>query len=142
MVEVNENKLYHFIKDSMDDIELYDLDELVLMIMGITFLEDKNNFRTNVNTLIVVPSIITSIVATTPIFIAGGLTLTAACGVHLIKDSARSYQLNKLKNHLSEELFSRFDCFLNAYKGISKLIQEVEREDLIAYFRKANAYND
>lgn len=142
MTGVNEHKLYDFIKNSMEDIKLYDLDELVLMIMGVTFLEDKSNFRANINTLIVIPSIVTSIVANSHLLLAGSLTLSAACGIHLIKDSIKGYQLTKLKDCLAEELFNRFDSFLEAYKNISKLVQSVEREDLLDYFRKADAYNE
>jgi hypothetical protein len=110
--------------------------ELVLNILTLQHLINSNNNHLIADTTVGAISILPMF--TTSLNLAGDIALGIVAGSSMIKlgiDYINNTKLNKLYKLFVNELMDRFDTPQLAYLEISNLIQSVEREDIINYFK-------
>jgi hypothetical protein len=110
--------------------------ELVLNILTLQHLINSNNNHLIADTTVGAISILP--LFTTSLNLAGDIALGIVAGSSAIKlgiDYINNTKLNKLYKLFVNELMDRFDTPQLAYLEISNLIQSVEREDIINYFK-------
>ena len=110
--------------------------ELVLNILTLQHLINSNNNHLIADTTVGAISILP--IFTTSLNLAGDLALGIIAGSSAIKlgiDYINNTKLNKLYKLFVYELMDRFEVPQLAYLEISNLIQSVEREDIINYFK-------
>lgn len=142
MVRVDEQKLYDYIKLNLEHVDDMPIEDVVLMVMGAYHLETLNDCRFSINTAITGTSVITMLFATGPLLIAGSITASIAGCVGLFKNNMKERKINKLKDALIDNLMHRYPTFLEAYVEIGKIVENTETEDLLDFFKKADAYNE
>lgn len=110
--------------------------ELVLNILTLQHLINSNNNHLIADTTVGAISILP--IFTTSLNLAGDLALGIIAGSSAIKlgiDYINNTKLNKLYKLFVNELMDRFETPQLAYLETSNLIQSVEREDIINYFK-------
>ena len=110
--------------------------ELVLNILTLQHLINSNNNHLIADTTVGAISILP--LFTTSLTLAGDIALGIVAGSSMIKlgiDYINNTKLNKLYKLFVNELMDRFETPQLAYLEISNLIQSVEREDIINYFK-------
>ena len=110
--------------------------ELVLNILTLQHLINSNNNHLIADTTVGAISILP--LFTTSLNLAGDIALGIVAGSSVIKlgiDYINNTKLNKLYKLFVNELMDRFETPQLAYLEISNLIQSVEREDIIDYFK-------
>ena len=110
--------------------------ELVLNILTLQHLINSNNNHLIADTTVGAISILP--LFTTSLNLAGDIALGIVAGSSVIKlgiDYINNTKLNKLYKLFVNELMDRFETPQLAYLEISNLIQSVEREDIINYFK-------
>jgi hypothetical protein len=110
--------------------------ELVLNILTLQHLINSNNNHLIADTTVGAISILPMF--TTSLNLAGDIALGIVAGSSAIKlgiDYINNTKLNKLYKLFVDELMNRFETPQLAYLEISNLIQSVEREDIINYFK-------
>lgn len=110
--------------------------ELVLNILTLQHLINSNNNHLIADTTVGAISILP--LFTTSLNLAGDIALGIVAGSSMIKlgiDYINNTKLNKLYKLFVNELMDRFETPQLAYLEISNLIQSVEREDIINYFK-------
>ena len=110
--------------------------ELVLNILTLQHLINSNNNHLIADTTVGAISILP--LFTTSLNLAGDIALGIVAGSSMIKlgiDYINNTKLNKLYKLFVNELMDRFETPQLAYLEISNLIQSVEREDIIDYFK-------
>lgn len=110
--------------------------ELVLNILTLQHLINSNNNHLIADTTVGAISILP--LFTTSLNLAGDIALGIVAGSSAIKlgiDYINNTKLNKLYKLFVNELMDRFETPQLAYLEISNLIQSVEREDIINYFK-------
>ena len=110
--------------------------ELVLNILTLQHLINSNNNHLIADTTVGAISILP--LFTTSLNLAGDIALGIVAGSSMIKlgiDYINNTKLNKLYKLFVSELMDRFEVPQLAYLEISNLIQSVEREDIINYFK-------
>ena len=110
--------------------------ELVLNILTLQHLINSNNNHLIADTTVGAISILP--LFTTSLNLAGDIALGIVAGSSMIKlgiDYINNTKLNKLYKLFVNELMDRFDTPQLAYLETSNLIQSVEREDIINYFK-------
>ena len=110
--------------------------ELVLNILTLQHLINSNNNHLIADTTVGAISILP--LFTTSLNLAGDIALGIVAGSSMIKlgiDYINNTKLNKLYKLFVNELMDRFETPQLAYLETSNLIQSVEREDIINYFK-------
>lgn len=110
--------------------------ELVLNILTLQHLINSNNNHLIADTTVGAISILP--IFTTSLNLAGDIALGIVAGSSMIKlgiDYINNTKLNKLYKLFVNELMDRFETPQLAYLEISNLIQSVEREDIVNYFK-------
>ena len=110
--------------------------ELVLNILTLQHLINSNNNHLIADTTVGAISILP--LFTTSLNLAGDIALGIVAGSSMIKlgiDYINNTKLNKLYKLFVNELMDRFETPQLAYLEISNLIQSVEREDIVNYFK-------
>lgn len=110
--------------------------ELVLNILTLQHLINSNNNHLIADTTVGAISILP--IFTTSLNLAGDIALGIVAGSSAIKlgiDYINNTKLNKLYKLFVNELMDRFETPQLAYLETSNLIQSVEREDIINYFK-------
>ena len=110
--------------------------ELVLNILTLQHLINSNNNHLIADTTVGAISILP--LFTTSLNLAGDIALGIVAGSSMIKlgiDYINNTKLNKLYKLFVNELMDRFETPQLAYLEISNLIQSVERDDIIDYFK-------
>ena len=110
--------------------------ELVLNILTLQHLINSNNNHLIADTTVGAISILP--IFTTSLTLAGDIALSIVAGSSMIKlgiDYINNTKLNKLYKLFVNELMDRFETPQLAYLEISNLIQSVEREDIVNYFK-------
>ena len=110
--------------------------ELVLNILTLQHLINSNNNYLIADTTVGAISILP--LFTTSLNLAGDIALGIVAGSSVIKlgiDYINNTKLNKLYKLFVNELMDRFEVPQLAYLEISNLIQSVEREDIVNYFK-------
>ena len=110
--------------------------ELVLNILTLQHLINSNSNHLIADTTVGAISILP--IFTTSLNLAGDIALGIVAGSSMIKlgiDYINNTKLNKLYKLFVNELMNRFETPQLAYLEISNLIQSVEREDIVNYFK-------
>lgn len=141
-MKVDKIKLYNYIKANSENIKDMSTDEIIKLIMGIYHLEYSNNYSFNINLALSGSSLILALLATGPLLIAGSLTTCLASCIGCLKNNKQEKRLLSLKVVLVEEVMNRYPNFLEAYLDIKDIIQNIEKEEILELFEKANSYNE
>ena len=135
---VNGTELYKFIKEQTKIVPTLSNKEIVLTIFAAQHLQEHHDFHSGTGTAATGAGLVMSLISANPMFTA--VTIVTGCfgAVAAFYNMHQSYKLSKFIGILSEELIKRYPDILSAYIEVSTLIRDVERDEIIEFFKKAN----
>ena len=133
-IAVDKVKLYNYINNQ--NVKNLSNKELIVSMHGLTFIKDHNDFLLGVNTGLTATSVLCGLIISSPAIV--GMTIGAGlAGVYFtISNSVKAHKIKILQNKYADEILRRYDNFMEAYTETAKDISNVEREDLLEFFRK------
>ena len=115
------------------------VEDLVLMMMGLSHLENTGDFLVGVNIALTGTATIIGMMATAPVLIAGSITAGIAGCIGITKQGIKAAKVKSLQNRIADMLIKEYASFIEAYTEIANMIVNVSRDDLLKFFEKANA---
>lgn len=145
VVAIDPNKLYDYVYDmTLGEKELSNKDA-ILCIMSLNHLIDDRVKKESMHNCYGIGAGVFTLVglaASSSLMIAAGITYELYCINKIRKSKKRIKEYEVLLYLLEIKLTRRYEDVHEAYLEISKLIQSVEKEDLIDFFKKGDALLD
>ena len=138
MVKIDEKALLNYIENNYND-STNSVEDLVLMTMGLSHLENTGDFFIGINTALTGTAAIVGMICTAPVLLAGSITAGIAGCVGIVKHGIKVKKVKSLQNKIADILIKEYGSFIEAYTEIANMITSIEREDLMNFFEKANA---
>lgn len=138
MVKTNNKILLDYIERNYDNPN-NSIKDLILMIMGLSHIENSSSFHMTVDAALVGTAAVIATISSTPVMIAGAITAGIAGCSGVVKHGTKLKRLRKAHNDITVILLENYTSFVEAYIEISNMILRIERDDLIEFFNKANA---
>ena len=138
MVRVNGTALYEYIKEQTTFVETLSDKEILLGLFAAQHLQGYHEFHSGTGTAATGVGLAMSFFSLNPAFTA--LTIVTGCfgALTAFYNLTRTVKINKLIDKMSGELLKRYDNVLEAYVEVRSMIQQIEREEILEYFERAN----
>lgn len=138
MVKIDEKVLLKYIENNYEN-PTNSAEDLVLMMMGLSHLENTGDLLVGVNIALTGTATIIGMMATAPVLIAGSITAGIAGCIGITKQGIKAAKVKSLQNRIADMLIKKHTSFIEAYTEIANMIVNVSRDDLLKFFEKANA---
>lgn len=138
MVKIDEKVLLKYIENNYEN-PTNSVEDLVLMMMGLSHLENTGDLLVGVNIALTGTATIIGMIATAPVLIAGSITAGIAGCIGIAKQGIKAAKVKSLQNRIADMLIKKYTSFIEAYTEIANMIVNVSRDDLLKFFEKANA---
>ncbi len=145
IVNVDPVKLYNHILDRTKDLENLSDKDAILCVLSLEHLQNisqKNTVLSCVGGFVFGAISLGSIFSGLPVAMAAGLTTELFCINKAIKSVKNNRDYGTLQILIEMLLTTRYENMMQAYFEISKLIQSVETEELIQFFKEGGAINE
>jgi hypothetical protein len=142
VVAIDPNKLYDYVYDmALGEKELSNKDA-ILCVMSLHHLIENRVKKENVHSCCGVGAgvlALAGLAASSSLMIAAGVTYEVYCFNKIRKSKKRIKEYETLLYLLEIKLARRYEDMQTAYLELSKLIQSIETEDLIGFFKEGGA---
>lgn len=145
IANINITKLYEHVLNKTKELEKLSNKETILCVLSLEHLQNasqKHMILSCVGGVVFGAISLGCIYTGFPIAMAAGLTTEIYCFNKAFKNRKRSKDYYHLQILLEILLTTRYENILEAYSEISKLIQSVETEDLLQFFKEGGAINE
>ena len=135
MVKIDEKVLLKYIENNYEN-PTNSVEDLVLMMMGLSHLENTGDLLVGVNIALTGTATIIGMIATAPVLIAGSITAGIAGCIGIAKQGIKAAKVKSLQNRIADMLIKKYTSFIEAYTEIANMIVNVSRDDLLKFFEK------
>lgn len=145
IVNIDSTKLYEHILDKAKTPEVLSNKEVILCVLSLEHLQNisrKNTAFTCIGGVVLGATTLSCIAFGASILMAAGLTAEVFCLNTAFKNLREKKDYQQLQMLLEMLLASRYENMMEAYFEISNLIQSVETEELIQFFKEGDAINE